>query len=88
LPAAGPRLHLSADAHERRRLSFLGPGRGIQILVDSLHAYFARSDPVEPRKIRVVVTFRDGSGRRYRTRIRHDLGIWENLPRRMHGEAS
>jgi hypothetical protein len=71
-----------------RRLAFLGPGREIEILVDSLNAWLARCDPAEPRIIRMVITFRDGRGRRYRTRIRHDLSIWENLPRRSHERAS
>ena len=71
-----------------RRLAFLGPARGIEVLVDSLHSYFARCEPAEPRVIRAVVTFRDGAGRRYRTRIRHDLSIWEDLPRRTSGKAS
>ena len=68
------------------RLAFLAPGRRIEILVDSLNAYLRRRDPEEPRTVRATVTFRDAAGRRYRTRIRHDLSIWEHLPRREHGE--
>ena len=64
-----------------RRLSFLAPGRSIEVLVDPLHTYLGRCEPEEPRRIRVTIVYRDGAGRRYRTRIGHDLSIWEDLPR-------
>jgi hypothetical protein len=64
-----------------RRLSFLAPGRTIRALVDPLAAWLARTEPAEPRIIRADVAYRDSAGRRYRTRIRHDLGIWQDLPR-------
>jgi hypothetical protein len=64
-----------------RRLTFLAPGREIRIFVDAVNAYLGRRKPEEPRNIRVTVTYGDASRRRYRARIRHDLGIWENLPR-------
>lgn len=64
-----------------RRLAFLAPDREIRVLVDPLNAWLARTEPEEPRIIHATVTYRDGYGRRYRTRIRHDLSIWEDLPR-------
>jgi len=68
-----------------RRLSFLAPGRSIRAFVDRLDAWLGRCDPQEPRTIRVTVTYVDARRRRFRTRIRHDLRIWEDLPRRRHG---
>jgi hypothetical protein len=64
-----------------RRLEFLGPGGVIRALVDPLHSYFTRESPREPRVIRVRIEYRDGRGRRYLARLRHDLSIWEELPR-------
>jgi hypothetical protein len=64
-----------------RRLAFLAPGRDIRALVDPLGTWLGRSEPAEPRVIRASVAYRDAAGRRYRTRIRHDLSIWEDLPR-------
>jgi hypothetical protein len=63
------------------KLSFLAPGRSIRALVDPLDAFLSRTRPAEPRVIRVTVTCMDAAGRRYRAKIRHDLSIWENLPR-------
>lgn len=63
------------------RLAFLAPGREIRALVDPIGTWLGRTEPEEPRTIRVSVAYRDAAGRRYRTRIRHDLGIWEDLPR-------
>ncbi len=62
-------------------LAFLAPGRDIRALVDPVSSYFGRRDPEEPRMILAQVTYRDARGRRYRARIRHDLRIWEDLPR-------
>ena len=64
-----------------RRLDFLGPAREIRALVDPLHAWLGREKPAEPRVIGVRIAYRDGAGRRYRARLRHDLGVWEDLPR-------
>ena len=64
-----------------RRLEFLAPGSTIRALVDPLHAYFARQEPREPRLIRIRLEYRDGRGRQYRARLRHDLRVWEDLPR-------
>ena len=69
------------------RLAFLAPGRTMRALVDPLDAYLGRTDPEEPRVIRVSIAYRDGAGHRYRTRIRHDLGIWEDLPRPQRSDA-
>jgi hypothetical protein len=64
-----------------RRLAFLAPDREIGVPVDPIVRYLERCEPEEPRIIRVVIRYRDLDGRRYRTRIRHDLSIWEDLPR-------
>jgi len=64
-----------------QRLEFLAPGREIRALVDPLNAWLGRKDPAEPRVIRVTVEYSDGMGRRYRSRLHHDLGIWDDLPR-------
>lgn len=64
------------------RLSFLAPGREIRALVDPLAHYLGRSEPEEPRVVHALIRYRDLRGRRFRTRIRHDLGIWEDLPRK------
>jgi hypothetical protein len=62
------------------RLAFLAPGRSITALIDPLARYLGRCEPEEPRVIVARITYRDLNGRRYRTRIKHDLGIWEDLP--------
>jgi hypothetical protein len=74
-----------------RRLSFLAPGRQIDVLVDPVAHYLGRREPEEPRVIGVAIHYRDLHGRRYRTRLRHDLDIWEDLPRmktRSHGDRT
>jgi hypothetical protein len=74
-----------------RRLSFLAPGREIGVPVDPVAHYLGRCEPEEPRVIGVAIHYRDLHGRRYRTRLRHDLGIWEDLPRmttRSHGDRT
>lgn len=67
------------------RLSFLAPDREIRVLVDPVVHYLERCEPEEPRVIRVAIRYHDLDGRSYRTRIRHDLGIWEDLPRKKTG---
>jgi hypothetical protein len=70
-----PRLKLFS------RLAFLAPDRTIRALVDTLDAYLGRTGPAEPRAIVATILYRDGAGRRFRARTRHDLSIWEDLPR-------
>jgi hypothetical protein len=60
-----------------RRLEFLGPGREIRALVDSLASYFNRP---EPRAVSANVSYADPRGRRYRGTIRHDLAVFGGLP--------
>lgn len=72
-----------------RRLSFLAPRRSIRALVDPVSRYLARCEPAEPRVIHACIRYRDLHGRRFRTRIRHDLSIWEDLPRKVnHGNRT
>lgn len=61
------------------RLDFLAPGREIRALVDVADAYFARG---EPEVIACAVTFQDDTGRSHSRLIRHDVGIYRELPRR------
>ena len=60
-----------------RRLEFLGPGREIRALVDSLASYLERQ---EPRAVSATVSYADPRGRRYRATIRHDLAVFSGLP--------
>lgn len=73
-----------------RRLSFLAPDRSIRALVDPIDAYLGRCDPPEPRVIYVSMRYGDLLGRRFRSRLTHDLGIWEDLPRKVrhHGDRT
>ena len=59
------------------RLEFLAPGRELRAFVDALAAYFARG---EPESVTATATFHDDGGRAYRRRVRHDLGIYRDLP--------
>src|SRR5690606_8807346 len=59
------------------RLEFLAPGNELRAFVDGIVSYFARR---QPDVIAVTVTFHDDGGRGYRRRIRHDLGIYRDLP--------
>jgi hypothetical protein len=71
------------------RLSFLAPRRAIRALVDPVAHYLARREPEEPRVILVSIRYGDLQGRRFRTRIRHDLGIWDDMPRKVsHGDRT
>ena len=60
-----------------RRREELEPGREHRAFVDRLDAYFGRE---QPEVIAVTVTFHDETGRGFRRRIRHDLGIYRDLP--------
>jgi hypothetical protein len=60
-----------------RQLEFLGPGREIRALVDSLASYLERQ---EPRSVSATVSYADPGGRRYRAIIRHDLAVFSDLP--------
>lgn len=59
-----------------RNLEYLAPRKEIRALVDSSAAYFARK---EPTKLTVTVAYRDETGARRQTTIRHDLGIYRDL---------
>lgn len=60
------------------RLEFLPPGGELRAFVDRIAAYFAGE---QPEVIVATVTFHDDAGRGFRRRIRHDLGIYRDLPR-------
>jgi hypothetical protein len=59
-----------------RRIDFLAPHKRIETLLDSSAAYFARREPV---RLRALITYRDGAGRRHERNIRHDLSIYRDL---------
>jgi len=59
-----------------RRLTFLAPGREITAFVDSSEAYFARGEPGE-----ITATIRwTEEGESRSAKIRHDLGVYRDLP--------
>ena len=60
------------------RLEFIAPGDVISGFVDVADHYFARK---EPEVLDCIVTFKDDAGRGVTRRIRHDLGIFRDLPR-------
>ena len=60
-----------------RRLTFLAPCRSITAFVDSSAAYFARG---EPEKIAVSIRWSDPDGETRSAVIRHDLGVYRDLP--------
>ena len=59
------------------RLRFLGPGRRIEVFVDSTAAYFARGEPV---KVAAAIRWKDRGEEERSTAIRHDLEIYRDLP--------
>lgn len=59
------------------RLAFLAPAKEIRVFVDTVRQYFGRG---EPEVIKVTVTHTDDTGRKYRHRVTHDLGIYRDLP--------
>jgi hypothetical protein len=60
------------------RLEFLAPSGVISVFIDAVDLYFGRG---EPEVIVCTVTFQDDVGRGFTRRIRHDLGIYLDLPR-------
>jgi|SRR5215831_10590428 len=59
-----------------RKLTFLAPRREITAFVDSSAAYFARGEPAE-----ITATIRwTEQGESRSSRIRHDLGVYRDLP--------
>jgi hypothetical protein len=65
-----------ADMALFRNLTFLAPRREITAFVDSSAAYFARGEPAE-----ITATIRwTEQGESRSARIRHDLGVYRDLP--------
>ncbi len=60
-----------------RRLTFLAPGRKVTAFVDSSTAYFSRR---EPEKITAAIRWREPDGEVRSATIRHDLGVYRDLP--------
>jgi len=61
-----------------RRLAFLAPGRTVTAFVDSTAAYFGRR---EPEKIAATIRWREPDREEAcSTTIRHDLGVYRDLP--------
>jgi hypothetical protein len=60
-----------------RQLTFLAPGKSVTAFVDSTAAYFGRR---EPEKIAAAIRWSEPDGEACSTTIRHDLGVYRDLP--------
>jgi hypothetical protein len=60
-----------------RRLTFLAPGKSVTAFVDSTAAYFGRP---EPEKVVATIRWREPEREACSTTIRHDLGVYRDLP--------
>lgn len=60
-----------------QRLRFLAPHKEITAFVDSSAAYFERGEPSE---ITATIRWRDQDGESRSATIRHDLGVYRDLP--------
>jgi hypothetical protein len=63
-----------------RRVGFLGPGRRIRTLLDSVPGYLGREAPVE---VTAAVEFARPGERRRSTKVRHDLALYGELADRV-----
>lgn len=59
-----------------RDIGFLPPGKDIRAFWDSSAAYFSREAPTE---FCADIRYQNERGRRYRTKIRHNLEIYRDL---------
>lgn len=59
-----------------RTIEFLAPKKAIRTLIDTSASYFARK---QPKQLSAVISFRDRSGRTYKSVINHDLQIYEDI---------
>jgi hypothetical protein len=64
-----------------RRVEFLGPGRRIRTLLDSVPGYFQRKAP--PRTTVTVEYERPGERKRATTTVAHDLELYRELAYRV-----
>ena len=60
-----------------RRLTFLAPGRSVTAFVDSTSGYFGRR---EPEKVVASIRWREPEREACSSTIRHDLGVYRDLP--------
>jgi hypothetical protein len=60
-----------------RAMPFLGPGRRVRTLLDSVPGYFARKAP--PRTVVTVTYARPGERNRATTKVTHDLAAYREL---------
>lgn len=67
-----------------RGIAFLAPRRRIETFLDRSSDYFQRR---EPQRICADISWRDANKRRYRRRIVHDLGIYEDVSYVVHRPA-
>jgi hypothetical protein len=63
-----------------RHVEFLGPGRRVRTLLDSVPGYFARNAATS---IAVVVEYERPGERRSATRVAHDLELYRELAYRI-----
>lgn len=59
-----------------RNITFLAPQKEIATLLDSSASYFKRR---QPRFVEAIVSFQDSAGRDFKSRICHDLSIYEEI---------
>jgi hypothetical protein len=60
-----------------RRLTFLAPGKTVTAFVDSTAGYFGRG---EPEKVAAVIRWSEPDAEACSATIRHDLGVYRDLP--------
>jgi hypothetical protein len=63
-----------------RRVEFLGPGRRVRTLLDSVAGYFARDGA---SRISVVVAYERPGQPRRETKVTHDLALYRELAYRV-----
>lgn len=59
-----------------RNIEFLGPGREVVTFLDASSSYFKRK---QPTKVSAQISYNDPEGRRYESKINHDLEIYREI---------
>ncbi len=69
------RVHINAMALFTN-IEFLAPRKAITTFLDTSAAYFGRD---EPRKLTVLISYRDAARKKYATTVHHDLNIYADI---------
>jgi hypothetical protein len=69
-----------SELHLFRRVEFLGPGRRVRTLLDSLSGYFTRD---AARRVAVAVEYERPGEPRRTTNVTHDLSLYGELAHRV-----